>query len=192
MSADPSHSGSSPARAPPRPGPRWLGSALAATLVATAWLAWQDDGSEVIAPATRGRSVEGRAFRTANARPSPRASVAPWPEPISPRRPPPTSIDATAWGAPAVPAEVPPTVAQRRSAAPAAAERVAPTFAYTLIGKLDDGQQRALLTGPRRSLAVKVGDIVDEEWRVDAVRPDGVMLTWLPGNSQQQIGFKAS
>jgi len=193
MNGDQSPSALPSGPAIPRPNHRWLGAALAATLAATAWFAWQDDTGMAVASAEPGRAAEGKAPRTASASPAGKSRPeAPWPEPIAPRRPPPTSIDAAAWSAAPARVEAPSAPTAQPVAPPAAPERVAPAFAYTLIGRLDDGRQRALLTGPRHSLAVQVGDIVDDEWRVDAVQPDGVTVTWLPGNSQQQIGFKAS
>ena len=68
----------------------------------------------------------------------------------------------------------------------------APAFPYTLIGQLDDGRPQALLTGPLRSLAVAAGEVIDGQWRVDAVQAQGITLTWLPGGQRQTLGFKPS
>ncbi len=68
----------------------------------------------------------------------------------------------------------------------------APPFPYTLIGQLDDGRPQALLTGPLRSLAVGAGEVVDGQWRIDAVQAQSITLTWLPGGQRQTLGFKPS
>ena len=67
-----------------------------------------------------------------------------------------------------------------------------PAFGYALIGRLDDGQAHALLTGPLRSFDVRAGDVLDGQWRIDAVTTEGLTVTWLPAGKRQQIGFKSS
>jgi len=64
-----------------------------------------------------------------------------------------------------------------------------PDFPYTLIGRLDDGQARALLTNRTRSFGAKAADVIDGTWRVDAVNADGVSLTWLPGGISRTLAF---
>lgn len=66
----------------------------------------------------------------------------------------------------------------------------APPFPYQLIGRLQQGEQtQALLTGPLRSLALRTGDVVDGQWRVDKVEASALHITWLPGQLSQQIGY---
>jgi hypothetical protein len=67
-----------------------------------------------------------------------------------------------------------------------------PAFPYTLIGRLDDGEAQALLSGPSRSFGVKAGEVIDAVWRVDAVQPQGLLLTWLPGSLKKTVAFTAS
>ncbi len=189
MSGDRRVAGAKPAT-PRQPARRMLGVALAATLVATAWAGWQDDSGEVVAPAGRVRVADAKPTRGA-ARVTLGAAAEPWPAPIASRPVSTFEIDAAAWSAPEPP-PAPPAPPVVRAPAPAPPAPVAPPFAYVLIGRIDDGQPQALLTGPLRSIAVKAGDVVDEVWRVDAVRPDGITLTWLPGNSKQELGFKTS
>lgn len=175
------------------PASRWrrgLGWALAATLVATAWAAWQDDASSLLAPAsTRGPTDIGVRVQPA----SPLTALSSWPSPPRPRHLLDAPIIASAWQpSEAPPAAVRPALAVSSARDGEATVRRAPPFSYTLIGRLDDGQPLALLAGPLRSIAVKAGDIVDDQWRIDAVGTQSVTLTWLPGNASQQIGFKSS
>jgi hypothetical protein len=64
-----------------------------------------------------------------------------------------------------------------------------PPFPYTLIGRLDDGQAHALLSGPLRSFGVKVADVIDGQWRVDDVQARGITITWLPGGVKTTLVF---
>jgi hypothetical protein len=54
---------------------------------------------------------------------------------------------------------------------------------------LDDGEPHALLSGPLRSFGVKAAEVVDGQWRIDAVEPQGVTLTWLPGGVKKNLAF---
>ena len=91
-----------------------------------------------------------------------------------------------AWAAPdALPparplvVAAPATVAATPAAAPPPA--VAPRPAYTLVGVLQQpAGWTALLAGPQRSLAVRAGDVIDSQWRVDQVSAAGMVGTWLP------------
>ena len=88
-----------------------------------------------------------------------------------------------------------PPTASRPQAAPvptAATPAEAPAFPYTLIGRLDDGEARALLSGPTRSFGVKAADVIDGQWRVDAIAPRGLMLTWLPGGVKKTLALAPS
>ncbi|MET0517221.1 MAG: hypothetical protein ABW005_00160, partial [Burkholderiaceae bacterium] len=74
---------------------------------------------------------------------------------------------------------------------------MAPPFPYQLIGRLVEGegsgkgeQAQALLAGPTRSLAVKAGEVVDGQWRVDQVGATQLSLTWLPARLKQTISFR--
>lgn len=43
-----------------------------------------------------------------------------------------------------------------------------------------------------RSFGVKVNEVIDGQWRLDAVGPEGVTLTWLPGSEKKNLIFAAS
>ncbi len=185
-----------------------LGAVLAATVAATAWLALQPDESADLArpaPAVRStaQAAPTAALPTPATRLAPRralassaATVAAEDMSTTPRAAWPAAGTAAAesWGLPPPP---PPqariATAPARKAAPAEPEPPrAPAFPYTLIGQLDDGRPQALLTGPLRSLAVGAGEVVDGQWRVDAIQAQNVTLTWLPGGQRQTLGFKPS
>ncbi|MFY7867597.1 hypothetical protein [Roseateles sp.] len=94
-----------------------------------------------------------------------------------------------AWAPP------PPPPPPKMVAAPPAppAPPMAPVFPYQLLGRLVEGDQaQALLSGPNRSLAVKAGDVVDGQWRVDQVHERGLNLTWLPAKLPQTLVFRSS
>jgi hypothetical protein len=175
--------------------------ASVATLAATVWTASQSDDS---APGpARARAAVEPAGRDAAARsqpalapaPAPAAATAAWPEPPSLaqrqawRHALPQSL--AAWSAPVPPPPPAPTPAQA-AAAQAAAQAQAPRFAYALIGRLDDGVPQVLLQGRLRSFGAKAGDVIDGQWRVDAVQSQGIALTWLPGNQKQTLAFSPS
>ena len=168
---------------------RVLGSMLAATLVATAWALWQDDRVAVVAPASTQRQAHAEArLGPASTEKSTQPS---WPAPPLPRKLLDAPILASAWQ-PADPVSIVPQPKPALEGPEEPATPHAPPFAYALIGRLDDGQPLALLSGPLRSIAVKAGDTVDGQWRIDAVGEQSVTLTWLPGNISQQIAFKSS
>ncbi|MGK2899648.1 MAG: hypothetical protein ACSLE9_13335 [Burkholderiaceae bacterium] len=166
--------------------------AAAATLALTLWAALQPDepSPEPTRPrtdsASRGDSTPRAGRPAAIAAPTPNAG---WPEaPRAGARPAWPALDAkstAAWSGPPVVART--AAAAASAVTPAAAQ--APPFTYVLIGRLDDGEPRALLSGQRRSLGAKAADLIDGDWRVDAVTPQGVTLTWLPGGIKKTITF---
>ena len=181
-----------------------LAIAGAITVAATVWALLQPD--DVAAPAATGRERAGTAPRAAgpppargaqSSTPSSVAAIAAAPAPA--RRwptPPDTEHRATwqagsaqgmaAWNPPPPP---PPPPAPPAAPAAAPAPPQAPPFPYTLIGRLDDGEPCALLSGPLRSFGVKATEVIDGQWRVDAVQPQGVTLTWLPGGVKKTLAF---
>ncbi|MDT7838948.1 hypothetical protein [Aquabacterium sp. OR-4] len=184
----------------------WL--ALAASVAATAWLASQPEADaadqateadEAAQGAAQGAAVLPLAPRRLGAGPAsgaganaaPVGGAAPvaaglparaadWPAPE------PSALQA--WGAAPAPAPSPSpspaaVAAARRSAGDSPAPLRAPAFAYQWIGTLDDERgQQVLLGGPLRSAAVRPGQVLDGQWRIDAVRHGRLDLTWLPGN----------
>ena len=172
-----------------------LALAVAVTAAATLWAALQPD-VPASAPELRDRASAATSARISSpgATPlKPAASAPAWPEPSPPRSDwPAAPAHAVAAWAPV--AAAPAALAPRPSAITSAADKPveAPAFPYTLIGRLDDGEARALLAGPTRSFGVKASDVIDGQWRVDAVPPRGHALTWLPGGIKKTLALAPS
>lgn len=165
------------------PRSRALGLLLAVSLLATLWAAFQstpepEDSGVALAP----RKAMARAPLSAGA-PTKAAGEGAWPAPPAARRAWPHAGQVMAWGPPPPPAPVASKAPPPASVAEApAGPPPAPPFPYTLIGRLEDGPlTQALLSSPRRTLGVKAKDVIDGQWRVDAVDAAGLTLTWLPG-----------
>ena len=172
-----------------------LALAVAATAAATLWTALQPDAPvPELVLRERASTAPNARVSAANTPPRQAAASAPaWPEPGRPRSDwPAAPARAVAAWAPVTPP--PAAVAQRPAAAASAADKPveAPPFPYTLIGRLDDGEARALLAGPTRSFGVKASDVIDGQWRVDAVPPRGLALTWLPGGIKKTLALAPS
>lgn len=170
-----------------KPAPRQLAlfGALGLSLAATAWVSQGDgDTPEPVAALPR---------RTATAGVSP----ADWPAPAASSRaaewPALDPQARAAWGeaAPvAAAAAAPPPVAQAADDPPPPPS--APPFPYQLVGRLTDGASRAVLNNAQRSAVVGVGEVVDGQWRVEAVEPAGLRLTYLPLGLPQFVPFASS
>lgn len=161
-----------------RPAPRQivLFSALGLALAATAWVSGEDEAVPIAAAQPR---------RTAPAAPPD------WPGPASGARAEWPAADAqarAAWGdaPPAAAPPPPPPVATTATAPPLPA---APPFPYQLVGRLTDGASRAILNNAQRSAVVGAGEVIDGQWRVDAVEPAGLRLTYLPLGLAQFVAF---
>ncbi len=165
-----------------------LGLALGATVAACLWAAQlpqaEDSVTDLAALASR-RSPAGLASASASA-PLPRWSTAarePWPE-VAPSA-------LAAWQAPAPAAPTPTPLPAPSAQPPLPAPPQAPPFPYQLIGRLSQaGQVQALLGSEQRSLAVRAGDTIDGQWRVQAIGDDSLELLWLPGPLPQTLRFK--
>ena len=172
-----------------------LALACAVTFAATAWAALQPD-APLSAPVPRDSPSAATSARVsaADLKPGKAAASAPaWPEPTRKRSgwPAAPAQAVAAWGpVAAAPAAAVPRPAAAASAADKPVE--APAFPYTLIGRLDDGEARALLSGPTRSFGVKADDVIDGQWRVDAVQERGLTLTWLPAGVKKTLALAPS
>ncbi|MDC8785702.1 hypothetical protein [Roseateles koreensis] len=95
-----------------------------------------------------------------------------------------------AWSPPPPPA--PPVVA--KGPPPPPPPPVAPPFPYQVMGRLVDGvEAQVFLVSANRSIAVKVGDVVDAQWRVENISEQGALkLLWLPGRLTQTMALRAS
>ncbi|WP_232219932.1 hypothetical protein [Pseudogulbenkiania sp. MAI-1] len=63
-----------------------------------------------------------------------------------------------------------------------------PPLPFTYLGKvIDGGQVTVFVTQGDRNLAVKTGDVIDGTYRVDAIAPPMMTLTFLPLSMQQSL-----
>lgn len=68
---------------------------------------------------------------------------------------------------------------------------VAPRFPHPWVGRFnDEALRRAVLSGPQSTWVVSEGDVIEGQWRVDAIRDRRMTLTYLPLNQQQTVGMK--
>ena len=189
-------------------GQPWLRWALGLTLVATAWVAVTTDDVEpsvAFVPARPTRSFgpasenAGRVASAQTAAPAlafetptksewamTRQTPLSWPK-LS-------ANGLAAWGLP------PPLLAPKVVALapppgppPTPPPPTAPPFPYELVGRLQQGDQaQALMSGPVRTVALRAGDVVEGQWRIDKVDTSAVHLTWLPGAQPQRIEYGAA
>ena len=172
------------------------------TVAVCAWLAWTDDeASPAKAQRDENKTVNQTARPNASIRPSAQSTSASaataWPNAttLAARSswPALTASAHAAWATAATQdtaKKLPVINTKSPNIAPEPAQ--VPAFPYTLIGRLDDGEAQALLTGPSRSFGVKAGEVIDAVWRVDAVQTQGLLLTWLPGSLKKTVAFTAS
>jgi len=162
-----------------------LGGALLGTLAATAWVATrpEEDAASPALVAQPARRPLAAAADTAKPTSTSEARQ-PWaeanPAQLAAWRPPP----------PPPPPSPPPPAAPEPPPAP-----TAPPVPYRMIGRVVEGEgaqavEVALLTGPNKSLSVRQGDVINDQWRVEQVSTRGVSLTWLPAKLPQNIVFK--
>ncbi len=160
-----------------------LRNALLASLAASAGLAlWPESADPVALPAERPRATARATPALADGAlrqdPGPHAppaigQVAPLPTgpvPPLPTRagdwPVPSATGLAAWQGRAEALAAAPRPATAASAPPAARPPV--EFPYRWIGQLDDGAGlQVLLANTQRSFGVRVGEVVDQRWRID-------------------------
>jgi hypothetical protein len=77
---------------------------------------------------------------------------------------------------------------------PKAVQPTAPPLPFVYMGKLaEEGENLIiLLSKQNRNYQVKVGDVLDNTYHVDEVRPPIMTLTYLPLNIKQTIQIGAS
>lgn len=191
----------SPPTSAANPRRQRLGIAAALTLFATGWAAMQGDEPVSQSEPKKVRSTTVSTTPGSLAGNTAKRMTA-WPDvPLdAPRAPWPAIglLAEAAWRGPSVPklmAPLAPAPAPKRVAAPTdteAATPQAPNFPYVLIGRMDDGVPQAMLSGPTRSFGVRVNEVIDGQWRVDAVGPQSMSLTWLPGSIKKTVAFSAA
>ncbi len=176
-----------------RLAPRQLAlfGALALSLAATAWVAQQDEAEPAAAAPRRALVAAAAPAGAAH-----RGERAGWPGPAASARatwPAPDPQAAAGWGDPAPAAAAPaPPPAEAAADDPPPAPPAAPPFPYQFVGRMTDSRPRAILNNAQRSAVVGVGEVVDADWRVDAIEAGGLRLTYLPLGLAQFIPFAAA
>jgi hypothetical protein len=100
-----------------------------------------------------------------------------------------TAFAPLSWQRPAPPPPAPAT-APPPQPAPQPEPPTAPPLPFTFVGMAERGVDRpqAFLAKGEALLVVAVGDIVENQrYRIDALSPTGVVVTYLPLNKQQTI-----
>jgi hypothetical protein len=91
-------------------------------------------------------------------------------------------FESRTWDTPRVTAAAP--VEEGRSASP--------PFGYQYIGRMEvEGRLTVHLAKGEKLYAVRVGDVLDGVFRVEAIKTDGLELTYLPRRSKQFVAFSA-
>ena len=115
----------------------------------------------------------------AEARPT-NATRAAWPA-LSP-------LARQAWSPPPAPPPPPPPPPPPVVVPPPAPP---PAFPYQWLGQVEqEGRLLVFLAGPQRTLAVAVGEILDQRWRVDGADAGRLLLTWLPTHTAVTVAAR--
>lgn len=67
---------------------------------------------------------------------------------------------------------------------------MAPPFSHAWVGRYVDNVDRAVIAGASQTWVVKVGDVIDGQWRVDAIGERQMTLTFLPLKQTQTVSMK--
>ena len=71
-----------------------------------------------------------------------------------------------------------------------ASSSAGPSFQYRYVGRMEvEGRLTVHLTKDDKLYPVKVGDVLDGGYRVDAIKSDGLELTYLPQKRRQFVAF---
>lgn len=66
----------------------------------------------------------------------------------------------------------------------------APPLPFTFLGKLlEEGKITVFLTKQDRNYVIKAGDVIDGTYRVDAIQPSTLSLTYLPLDIKQSMSI---
>ncbi len=84
--------------------------------------------------------------------------------------------------------EVPPPVA--RLSEPS--ERQAPVFPHAWVGRVVDDMPRAVIAGPQRTWVLRAGEVLDGQWRLDALGERQLSFTYLPLQQTVLVSARSS
>lgn len=92
---------------------------------------------------------------------------------------------AQAWASQQPP---PPPPVYAEVAEPAAP--VAPTFPHAWVGRYLDPLPKAIIAGPTGTWVIAAGDVLEGQWRIDAIQERRMTLTYLPLDQSQTVALK--
>lgn len=143
-----------------------LSLVLTATLAAVAWTAYQEkSASDLVEPVVRNQGLNQQAVAVINPPPGLRTALnEASQDAFAPRNwtPPP----------PPPPKALPP---------PPPPPPMAPPLPFRYVGKmLEDGRLVVFLDANGRNIAIKGGEVLDGQWRVDGVEPRLIRFNYLP------------
>lgn len=66
----------------------------------------------------------------------------------------------------------------------------APRFPYHWVGRYVDEAPRAVIAGPSQTWVLRQGDVLEGQWRVDAIGERQMTIMYLPLEQSQAVGLK--
>jgi len=158
-----------------------LSAALLVTVVASVWPRAQESAVDVVVPAAQ-REVPAVEQVTPTPPPSNLPTLGSRKEQ---RQTAPEVRDlfgSKSWNPPP-----PPPQAKRAPAAPPPPP-MAPPFPYAVVGSISDGNGvTVMFTNQQQSFMVRVGEMLANDYRVDAVDAESVTLTYIPLGITQRV-----
>ncbi len=67
---------------------------------------------------------------------------------------------------------------------------VAPPFPHAWVGRYVDDVPRAVIAGPSTTWVLKVGDVIDGQWRIDTIQERQLGVTYLPLQQALSVTMK--
>ena len=67
---------------------------------------------------------------------------------------------------------------------------VAPPFPHAWVGRYVDDVPRAVIAGPSTTWVLKVGDVIDGQWRIDSIQERQLGVTYLPLQQSLSVTMK--
>jgi hypothetical protein len=156
---------------------RWLilGTALLATVVASVWPRGEEKSApEIVAPVTRRDDAPAKGQQPSSQPPSPLELPALGDRLEGPRMPAKIQdlFGIKDWNPP------PPPV--RHKPLPPAAP-TAPPFPYTVAGSVADANGLMIVFNrQKQDFVLRIGDVLEQTYRVEAIDPQSVTVTYLP------------
>jgi hypothetical protein len=162
-----------------------LATGLFGTLIATAWVSRFGDGTPAAAVARRSGPVADLARATGTNESSGRlgVNVATLRSKETARRP-----ARDAFGSKSFYVAPPPTPVRADAAPPPPS---APPLPFRYVGLIqEEGALTLFLESGERLYSVKVGDVIDGNYRVEEISPQGVEFLYLPMNMRQSLNIE--